>query len=89
MVRFSDQTIVVPPVPSELEISINDLAKLVIELSDSKSQIIYKSHEEVYGTKFEDPMRRTPSIEKIVTALGDVSKYVSLYFLILHLKTIH
>ena len=52
------------------EISINNLAKLVIELSDSKSQIIYKSHEEVYGTKFEDPMRRTPSIEKIVKATG-------------------
>ena len=52
------------------EISIDNLAKLVIELAESKSKIKYKSHEEIYGTKFEDPMRRTPSIEKIVKATG-------------------
>ena len=52
------------------EISIDNLAKLVIELAESKSKIKYKSHEEIYGTKFEDPMRRTPSIEKIIKATG-------------------
>jgi UDP-glucose 4-epimerase len=52
------------------EISIDNLAKLVIELAESKSKIKYKSHEEIYGAKFEDPMRRTPSIEKIVKATG-------------------
>ena len=50
------------------EISISDLAKLVIQKCDSKSEIIFKDHLEVYGDKFEDPMRRTPSIDKIVNA---------------------
>ena len=48
------------------EISIKDLASLIIEKCNSSSKIIFKDHEEVYGNKFEDPMRRTPSIEKIV-----------------------
>ena len=34
------------------------------------SKIEFKEHSEVYGDKFEDPMRRTPSIEKIVKATG-------------------
>ena len=50
------------------EISIKDLATLIIEKCDSSSEIIFKDHEEVYGNKFEDPMRRTPSIDKIVKA---------------------
>ena len=50
------------------EISIKDLASLIIKKCNSSSKIIFKNHEEVYGNKFEDPMRRTPSIEKIVNA---------------------
>ena len=52
------------------EISIKELAELIIELSNSNSKIVYKTHEEIYGNKFEDPMRRTPSIDKIVEATG-------------------
>jgi UDP-glucose 4-epimerase len=52
------------------EISIDNLAKLVIELTESNSKITYVPHERVYGSKFEDPMRRTPSIDKIVSATG-------------------
>ncbi len=52
------------------EISIKELAELIIELSNSNSKIVYKTHEEVYGSKFEDPMRRTPSIDKIIEATG-------------------
>ena len=44
------------------EISIKKLAELIIKLSSSNSKIVYKTHEEIYGNKFEDPMRRTPSI---------------------------
>lgn len=50
------------------EISIKDLASLIVEKSNSSSNIIFKDHIEVYGDKFEDPMRRTPSIDKIVSA---------------------
>lgn len=52
------------------EISIKGLAELIIKLSNSNSKIVYKTHEEIYGSKFEDPMRRTPSIDKIIEATG-------------------
>ena len=52
------------------EISIKNLAEMIVKETNSKSNIEYKSHNEVYGNKFEDPMRRTPSIEKIVNATG-------------------
>ncbi len=52
------------------EISIKELAELIINLSSSNSKIVYKTHEEIYGNKFEDPMRRTPSIDKIVGDTG-------------------
>ena len=50
------------------EISIKNLAEMIIKETDSKSEIIFKTHKEVYGERFEDPMRRTPSIKKIVEA---------------------
>ena len=50
------------------EISIKSLAEMIIKETDSKSEIIFKTHKEVYGERFEDPMRRTPSINKIVDA---------------------
>ena len=46
------------------EIAIKNLAEMIIKETDSKSEIIFKTHKEVYGEKFEDPMRRTPSIKK-------------------------
>ena len=52
------------------EISIKNLAELIIEKSNSNSQIIFKSHEEVFGKAFEDPKRRTPGINKIIEFTG-------------------
>ena len=52
------------------EISIKNLAELIIEKTNSNSQIIYKSHEEVFGKAFEDPKRRTPGIDKIIEFTG-------------------
>ena len=52
------------------EISIKNLAEMVIEKTNSKSNIKFVTHNEVYGDKFEDPMRRTPSIEKIIDTTG-------------------
>ena len=45
------------------EISIKNLAELIIEKTNSNSKIIFKSHEEVFGKAFEDPKRRTPGID--------------------------
>ena len=52
------------------EIAIKDLAELVISKTNSNSQIIYKSHEDVFGKAFEDPKRRTPGINKIIDFTG-------------------
>jgi len=52
------------------EISIKNLAELIIKKTNSNSQIIYKSHEEVFGKAFEDPNRRTPGIDKIIEFTG-------------------
>ena len=52
------------------EISIKNLAELIIEKTKSNSQIIFKSHEEVFGKAFEDPKRRTPGIDKIIEFTG-------------------
>ena len=52
------------------EITIKDLAELIIRITNSNSEIIQKTHEEIFGSKFEDTMRRTPNIDKIVKLTG-------------------
>ncbi len=52
------------------EISIKELAELVIFKTNSSSKIKFISHEEEYGKAFEDPMIRTPGIDKIVSLTG-------------------
>jgi len=52
------------------EITIKELAELIISKTNSNSQIIYKSHEDVFGKAFEDPKRRTPGINKIIDFTG-------------------
>ena len=52
------------------EVSIKNLAELVIKKSNSSSKVKFISHEEEYGKAFEDPMRRTPGIDKIVSLTG-------------------
>ena len=52
------------------EITIKELAELIIETCNSDSGIKYVQHEKVFGNKFEDPTRRTPNIDKIVNFTG-------------------
>ena len=52
------------------EISIKDLAELIIKTTNSNSEIVQITHEEFFGNKFEDPMRRTPNIDKIIKFTG-------------------
>ena len=52
------------------EITITELAKKVIKLTNSTSEIIYKKHSEVFGDHFEEPQRRVPDISKIKKAVG-------------------
>ena len=52
------------------EITIKDLAELIISKTNSNSKIKYLSHNEVFGNNFDDPSRRTPGINKIVEFTG-------------------
>ena len=52
------------------QISIMDLAKKVIELTNSKSEIVKVPYAEAYPEGFEDMQRRVPDISKINMVLG-------------------
>ena len=70
-IAFADKTIgKVINIGNDYEISINDLAKKVIEQTKSKSEIIYVPYEEAYGDGFEDMERRVPNIELIKSLIG-------------------
>lgn len=55
---------------SDDEISILDLAKRVIAVVGSKSEIRFKSYTEVFGADFEDMKRRVPSLERARKLIG-------------------
>ena len=70
-IAFADNTIgKVVNIGNDYEISINNLAKKVIEQTKSKSEIIYVPYEEAYGDGFEDMERRVPNIELIKSLVG-------------------
>ena len=52
------------------EISINDLAKKIIEITGSKSKIVYLSYDQAYTSGFEDMERRVPNVERIKRLTG-------------------
>jgi UDP-glucose 4-epimerase len=57
-------------VGSAESVRIIDLATRVLEATDSKSELSFIPHEEVYGLGIEDVLHREPSIEKIRVAIG-------------------
>jgi UDP-glucose 4-epimerase len=52
------------------QISILDLAKKVIKMTNSNSQIEFKPYSDVYGSDFEEPNSRIPDISKIKGAIN-------------------
>jgi UDP-glucose 4-epimerase len=74
---------------SSHDISILDLAKKIIEITQSKSQINFVSYSDAYEPGFEDMYRRVPSTEKLTSLTGwritksldeiisDVSKFIA------------
>jgi len=56
------------------EITITDLAKKIIELTKSKSEIIFTSYKDAYGLGFEDMQRRVPNLNKIKSIINWVPK---------------
>jgi UDP-glucose 4-epimerase len=57
-------------VGSSEEIAIEDLARRVIELTDSKSKIEKIPYDKAYIPGFEDMLRRKPSLEKLAALTG-------------------
>ena len=55
---------------NDREISIMELAQLVIAKTGSSSSIVSKSYDDAYGAGFEDMSRRVPDIAKIKRVLG-------------------
>jgi UDP-glucose 4-epimerase len=60
---------------SDREISLIDLADMVIRLTQSKSQKVFMSYEQAYGRPFDDMLRRVPSLERIHETIGFKAKY--------------
>ena len=70
-IAFSEKTIGrVINIGNDVEISIYDLAKKIINETNSKSEIIYIPYEQAYGDGFEDMERRVPNIELINHLVG-------------------
>ena len=70
-IAFAENTVgKVINIGNDYEISINDLAKKVIEQTNSKSEIVYVPYEEAYGDGFEDMERRVPNIKLIKSLVG-------------------
>jgi UDP-glucose 4-epimerase len=70
-VAFSDKTIgKVVNIGNNQEISMNDLAKLIISKTNSRSSIVHVPYEEAYGPGFEDMQRRVPNINLIKSLVG-------------------
>jgi UDP-glucose 4-epimerase len=57
------------------EITIQSLAERIIELTNSKSEIIFVPYDEAYAPGFEDMRRRVPSLERIHNLIGYSPKY--------------
>ena len=55
---------------SNEEVTINELAELVRNVTDSRSSIVHIPYEQAYGEGFEDIQRLVPSIEKASRILG-------------------
>jgi UDP-glucose 4-epimerase len=72
---------------SSEEISIADLARRVIELSNSNSKIEFIPYDQAYTPGFEDMLRRKPSVEKLArltnfrpaTTLNEIIKRTIMY----------
>lgn len=73
---------------TDQEISIANLAKKVIEITQSQSVIEYIPYEKAYSKGFQDMMRRKPSVQKLASVTGfapsqnleSIIRDISLYY---------
>ena len=55
---------------SDTEVTVAELARTVVALTGSRSEIRFVPYEQVYGADFEDMRRRIPSLEKAQRVLN-------------------
>ncbi len=55
---------------NDQEVTINELARLVVKITGSPSRIEYVPYAQAYGPGFEDMPRRVPSLEKLARLIG-------------------
>jgi UDP-glucose 4-epimerase len=55
---------------SNRETSVQELAHLILRLTDSRAQIQHLSYEEAYGPGFEETRRRVPDVHRAAEVLG-------------------
>ena len=60
---------------STQEVTMNQLAKMVLALTGSRSEIVYVPYAQAYAPGFEDMRRRVPSLNKIQKLIGYLPKY--------------
>lgn len=60
---------------SDREISLIDLADMVVRLTRSESKKVFLSYEQAYGMPLDDMLRRVPSLKRIHQIIGFEPKY--------------
>ncbi len=55
---------------SDEEVSINDLARRVIDLTGSSSRVEHLTYQQAYGQPFDDMLRRVPDLSRIRQIIG-------------------
>ncbi|HPR17507.1 MAG TPA: nucleoside-diphosphate sugar epimerase, partial [Candidatus Cloacimonadota bacterium] len=60
---------------NDTSITIEDLAKKIKEMTNSKSKIEYVKYEDAYEEGFEDMQHRKPDLTKIFEMIGYKPKY--------------
>lgn len=73
MIKLMEQPVATAQVfnvGSQEEICIEDLAKRIVEITNSESKIVYVPYDQAYEEGFEDMPRRVPDIAKIANLIG-------------------
>jgi len=55
---------------SDRETSVEELARLICELTDSRSEIVHLPYRHVFGENFEETRRRVPDVRRAAEVLG-------------------
>jgi UDP-glucose 4-epimerase len=75
LIQTPDSTGEIFNVGSDREITINSLAELVREMTESSAPIVHMSYDEAYADGFEDMRRRVPDLTKIRRLIGWAPRY--------------